>query len=1052
MRTEMEFLVKANTEKLAELNRRIDEYDKQARKSAVSSEKLDTATIAMTASMAAGAIAVYAMGRAFSEAIRQAEEFEQGIIGVQKTTGLAGEELSQLQKEIFTLGTTIKGVKTSELFAIAQTAGQLGIKGVENLRSFTETIAMVGVATDLTAEQAATSFAQLQNILGITTPELSRLGSVFNEVSNNSTALVSDLVAFTSRIGGAGKTIGLTYDQIIGLSAALKDTGNNFEVGGSAVSRALISMISDTQKFADVTNTTFDEFSGLLRDKPIEAVKLFINQLNRLDPDGRVAALKKVGLQGIEASSVFLKLAEGAGKVEQNLAIANKEFKTATSLLTEYNAASKSSIASTERLGNVIDQFQSRIATPFLGIKKEAADLATGMVLVFDEGFNQIGFRIDDLQVRFKRLSVGTQLELQKSFLASTGGGLNKVLQSAADSVNEITGSNIGSVLVGVVGSKLPEFMLGSAESTKKLEKEFDNLVTKNEEIGKASEESLKKFRELTEEILSGTKKLNESAPSAANIKVPAAKVTSESFNFDKALDDAWTKAWTKAVSDPKDEKLLQDAIDKYNIEVKKIEVDQAIQNTAEMIAWSVSGAVEEGIASGNYSEMGEQIKREVIIGIGRGIGTAIGSAYFGPVGGIVGGAVGAGIGGAIAGGGNGDSGLSAQEKWLEQQTRILEQIRDNTDKLNEFDLTGTALQTGLRGLGEQIVIQSFATGTTGGPSSSGYAYNFTQDLNLSIDELIKTLQENPEALGNLSLTEIGTQYISEANDAITQFQDVIYGIGQASGDTSIQLQNAENALKAANIGFDGSAASYQDITDQVKSYNSTLYDLDRRMTEAVKAGNELEQLKIADEIESFTEANSELLTGILDNYDAFKLLGDEFSSVAGGAEDLTNKFISMTQAMEGITTNQQSFIDKTIGLTQSGKENLSYLEDRIKQEDKEADALRARIASGDKTAENIAQLAKEEQDVLNIADQLTQAYTTQFGSTEAATTGIQGVLDLVKENQTNTFTLEQQMLTEAQSQTNLLIEVRDGIAVLINNTDPANATPISVVSTGVYA
>ena len=61
-------------------------------------------------------------------------------------------------------------VATKQLGNVAEIAGRLGIQGADNIQSFTRTVSKMGVATDISAEQAAQDFARLSNALGTPVP------------------------------------------------------------------------------------------------------------------------------------------------------------------------------------------------------------------------------------------------------------------------------------------------------------------------------------------------------------------------------------------------------------------------------------------------------------------------------------------------------------------------------------------------------------------------------------------------------------------------------------------------------------------------------------------------------------------------------------------------------------------------------------------------------------------------------------------------------------------------------------------------------------------
>ena len=159
-------------------------------------------------------------------------------------------------------------------------------------------------------------------------------------------------------------------------------------------------------------------------------------------------------------------------------------------------------------------------------------------------------------------------------------------------------------------------------------------------------------------------------------------------------------------------------------------------------------------------------------------------------------------------------------------------------------------------------------------------------------------------------------------------------------------------------------------------------------------------------------------------------ILSDYFGIASDGASDLTERFKDMAASLDGVSTQQQQFIDSQMGLVQSGEDNIDYLKERLKIEDAEADAARAAViaAGGNVTAEQIAALAKEEQDVLTTGQLLNQRATEVFGATQQATDIIQSTIDTVKVNQEQTVTIQNALLQANFDQVDLLTEVRDAL------------------------
>ena len=135
----------------------LDELDKVKKKTKELEKGLSTAAKASAAAFVILAGSVALVTKSFAD-------YEKALVGVGKTTNIEGKRLQKFGKEFQKLSSEIP-LSTNELLGIAQAAGQLGVKGEADLLKFTETIAKLGVATDLTGEQAATALTRISSSL-----------------------------------------------------------------------------------------------------------------------------------------------------------------------------------------------------------------------------------------------------------------------------------------------------------------------------------------------------------------------------------------------------------------------------------------------------------------------------------------------------------------------------------------------------------------------------------------------------------------------------------------------------------------------------------------------------------------------------------------------------------------------------------------------------------------------------------------------------------------------------------------------------------------------
>ena len=185
--------------------------------------------------------------------IKMASDFQSAAAGMRKTND---ELIDKNGKVIISYKDLEDGIRNmskeipasaNEIAGVAEAAGQLGIK-TENVLSFSRTMIDMGQATNMSAEDAATSMARLANITGMSQKDFDKLGSTIVDLGNNFATTESEITAMALRLSGAGKQIGMSESDILGFSAALSSVGVEAESGGSSLSKLMIEMQLATEK------------------------------------------------------------------------------------------------------------------------------------------------------------------------------------------------------------------------------------------------------------------------------------------------------------------------------------------------------------------------------------------------------------------------------------------------------------------------------------------------------------------------------------------------------------------------------------------------------------------------------------------------------------------------------------------------------------------------------------------------------------------------------------------------------------------------------------
>lgn len=251
-------------------------------------------------------------------------DLESAFAGVRKTVDATEQDLQKLKVGFENLSTTIP-IALTELYGVGEAAGQLGIK-TSNIIGFTETMAKLGVTTNLSAQEAATQLARMANITQMSQNDFDRLGSTIVDLGNKFATTEREIVAMAMRLSGAGSQVGLSEAKILALAAGLSSVGLEAEAGGTAFSRLMLIMksavLSGTKElttFAKVAGITKEEFQAMFKGDASKAITSFVAGLGRLNKAGVDLSpiLQAVGADNIRMTDA-LGRAAGASELLKN--------------------------------------------------------------------------------------------------------------------------------------------------------------------------------------------------------------------------------------------------------------------------------------------------------------------------------------------------------------------------------------------------------------------------------------------------------------------------------------------------------------------------------------------------------------------------------------------------------------------------------------------------------------------------------------------------------------------------------------------------------------
>ena len=201
---------------------------------------------------------------AFGASVKEAVEFESAFTGVEKTVDGTEQQMEKLKQGIRDLAKEIPST-TTEISAVAEAAGQLGIE-TDNILGFSKAMIDLGNSTNLTSDEAAQQLARFANITKMSQKDFDKLGASIVDLGNNFATTESDIVAMAMRLAGAGNQVGMSEGQILGLATALSSVGIEAEMGGSAISKAMVKMQNAVELGGGKLETVLKKTGMSLRD------------------------------------------------------------------------------------------------------------------------------------------------------------------------------------------------------------------------------------------------------------------------------------------------------------------------------------------------------------------------------------------------------------------------------------------------------------------------------------------------------------------------------------------------------------------------------------------------------------------------------------------------------------------------------------------------------------------------------------------------------------------------------------------------------------------
>ena len=285
------------------------------------------------------------------------------MTGVEKTTGLASEQVRELWNEFDNLNTR---TSKQELLNIAQIGGRLGITDKEQIKEFTEQIDKIYVALGDSfqggLEEVTTKVGKLKNLFEETRNQnygeaLNAIGSALNELGANGSSSEQNITDFATRIGALPAVLKPSIEKTLGLGAAFEESGIDAEVAASGYSRFMSVAGNNIAAFAKQMKLTTKEASELFNTHPEEFFLRFGESMKGLGAEQTSGVLKGLKLNTLEVQKALGTAGDNADRFRSLMNLSGQAMQDGTSIQNEFNKVNENTAAIWEKIKKVFAEF-----------------------------------------------------------------------------------------------------------------------------------------------------------------------------------------------------------------------------------------------------------------------------------------------------------------------------------------------------------------------------------------------------------------------------------------------------------------------------------------------------------------------------------------------------------------------------------------------------------------------------------------------------------------------------------------------------------------------
>lgn len=317
----------------------------------------------------AGIMGTIAVGATVAVPLKQAMDFEDTLSDIRKVANFETPDgLLKMGQAIQDMSTRLP-MAANDIGKIVAAGAQSGIATSE-LTKFAEAAVKMGVAFDISADEAGQSMAEMRSAFGMTQDQVNILADKINLLGNNTAASAKDILDITQRIGPLGSVAGAASGSIAAMGATLRGMGVQNEIAATGIKNLLLTL-SSGKSATKAQQAVFKQLgytsSAVAKSMQLDAdetIRVILAKIAKLPKHMQSAALAQ--LFGKESIGAIAPMLTQLDQYQKNLAMVNDKAQYFGSTQKEFEAATAKTSAQLQIFNNRVSNLGVTIGSVLL--------------------------------------------------------------------------------------------------------------------------------------------------------------------------------------------------------------------------------------------------------------------------------------------------------------------------------------------------------------------------------------------------------------------------------------------------------------------------------------------------------------------------------------------------------------------------------------------------------------------------------------------------------------------------------------------------------------